>query len=206
MTTAEWAEQHGLPVDSVPPAVPDYVEPCPRTAREIAARCLVLQGVIAVAAECNPEPISDWLREQGLWDAVTPAEKAYIHAEEWTEEEDRRMAWHKEALWTLLWVIGKIEALGLPTIQCDAARIVDEIMPALGDDVEPFLASARSVLPGQLLAEDDRTYNMWCYTHVDPMAGKPLPDDLIVTVLYERRYAFEWLDGIQEWDEVICDA
>ena len=25
-------------------------------------------------------------------------------------------------------------------------------------------------------------------------------------VLYERRYAFEWLDGLQDWDEVTCDS
>src|SRR5687767_4686778 len=71
MTTAEWALEHGLPTDRLPLEVPDYHEPCLRTGREIAARCLVLQGVIATAAGCDTLSIVDWLREQDLWDSVT---------------------------------------------------------------------------------------------------------------------------------------
>jgi hypothetical protein len=33
-----------------------------------------------------------------------------------------------------------------------------------------------------------------------------VPEDLNWSVLYERRYAFEWLDGLEDWDEVTCDA
>jgi hypothetical protein len=33
-----------------------------------------------------------------------------------------------------------------------------------------------------------------------------LPSDLNWWVLYERRYAFEWLDGMQAWDELTCDS
>lgn len=33
-----------------------------------------------------------------------------------------------------------------------------------------------------------------------------LPEDLQWEVLYERRHAFEWLDGNQDWDEVTCDS
>src|SRR5262245_40693311 len=32
------------------------------------------------------------------------------------------------------------------------------------------------------------------------------PGDLNWNVLYERRYAFEWLDGNPAWDRVTCDA
>ena len=36
--------------------------------------------------------------------------------------------------------------------------------------------------------------------------NEPFPADLNWWVLYERRHAFEWLDGVQEWDDVTCDA
>jgi hypothetical protein len=55
------------------------------------------------------------------------------------------------------------------------------------------------------LAEDDRTYNLWCYAQKAHRKGA-LPADLNWGVLYERRYAFEWLDGVEDWDEVTCDA
>jgi len=57
-----------------------------------------------------------------------------------------------------------------------------------------------------LLAEDDRTYNLWCYANTARRNHKHLPHDLNWNVLYERRYAFEWLDGMQDWDDVTCDS
>jgi Domain of unknown function (DUF4272) len=68
-----------------------------------------------------------------------------------------------------------------------------------------FVASAKVRAPGILLAEDDRTYDLWCYAQ-KARRMKELPSDLNWSVLYERRYAFEWLDGMQDWDEVTCDA
>src|SRR5262249_41626225 len=106
----------------------------------------------------------------------------------------------------LLWVIGKVESLGLPTRCCDTQRLVDEIMPALGSDIASYLASSEVRPPGLLLAEDDRTYNLWCQAHAAQRQRQPLPEDLNWSVLYERRYAFEWLDGMEDWDDVTCDA
>jgi hypothetical protein len=83
---------------------------------------------------------------------------------------------------------------------------VDELMPPLGSDVGGFLTSAELLPPGVLLAEDDRTYDLWCRATAARRNGEPLPDDLNWGVLYERRYAFEWLDGNQGWDDVTCDA
>jgi hypothetical protein len=57
-----------------------------------------------------------------------------------------------------------------------------------------------------LLAEDERTYNLWCYALAAQRNGESLPSDLNLGVLRERRYAFEWMDGNQDWDEVTCDA
>ena len=196
---------HGLSAEPTPPSVPDYDEPCARTVREIAVRTVVLQGVVAVGAEVDPEAVAHWLHEQQIWDAVTPHEKAFLANKAPSEKERFRFFWHQEAEWALLWVIGKVEHLGLPTGECDSARLVDEIIPALGSDIEEFLSSARLRPPGVLLAEDDRTYNMWCHAQRARREGT-LPEDLHWTVLYERRYAFEWLDGNQDWDEVTCDA
>ena len=107
----------------------------------------------------------------------------------------------------MLWVVAKVDHLGLPTRQCNTRRMVDEIIPPLGSDVEPFLASATLRPPGELLAENDRHYNLWCryfQTRRDP--PETLPSDLNFDVLYQREYAFEWLQGIEKWDDVQCDS
>jgi hypothetical protein len=103
-------------------------------------------------------------------------------------------------------MIGKVESLGLPTRCCDTRRLVDEIIPALSSDISDFVGEAKLRTPGALLAEDDRTYNLWCYALAAQRKGEALPADLNLSVLRERRYAFEWMDGNQKWDEVTCDA
>lgn len=205
-TTEEWAQAHGISVEDTPPTVENYDEPYPRSAREIATRVVILQGVVAVTCDVDPAPVVEWLREQDVWDQLSPRERAFLLRPDVPEEQRRRFGWHQEAEWTLLWVISKVESLGLPTRGCDTRRLVDEIIPPLGSDLEEFLASARLRPPGVLLAEDDRTYNLWCYVNSATRRGEPLPSDLEWWVLYERRYAFEWLDGMQDWDEVTCDS
>jgi hypothetical protein len=204
-STETWARSLGLSVEATPPTVENYSKRCPRSSRQIAVRSLILQGVVAVASKVDPQPIVAWFREQRLWRSVTPEEKAFLNYPLPTKEQCNKFAWRKEAEWTLLWVIGMVELLGLPTRECDTRRLVDEIMPPLGSDIANFLATAKVRDPGMLLAEDDRTYNMWCYAQKARRSGK-LPADLNWSVLYQRRYAFEWLDGMQDWDDVTCDA
>jgi len=203
--TKAWVESHGISGELTLPAVADYNEPYGRTARQIAVRAVILQGVVAVGAQVDPASVMDWFREQQVWDDVTPAEEAFLANPSPTEQERLRFAWHMEAEWALLWAINRVEHLGLATRSCDSARLVDEIIPALGSDIEGFLSSATLRPSGELLAEDDRTYNMWCYAQ-SARRENVLPEDLDWMVLYERRYAFEWLDGNQEWDKVTCDA
>jgi len=84
--------------------------------------------------------------------------------------------------------------------------LVDEIIPALGSDVRAFISGAELRSPGALLSEDDRTYRLWCAALALRRRKEPLPEDLNMNVLYQRRYVFEWLDGNQPWDDVTCDA
>ena len=205
-TTKTWAKSFGISVEPTPPAIEGYSKRCPRTARQIAVRALILQGVVAVASGVEPAPIIDWFRKQRIWRSVTPEEKMFLQNTSSAKEQRNKFIWHHEAEWTLLWVVGKVESLGLPTHGCDTRRLCDEIMPPLGSSIREFLTSAKLRPPGVLLAEDDRTYNLWCYANGTRRRREPLPKDLIWGVLYERRYAFEWLDGMQDWDEVTCDA
>lgn len=206
MTTEDWARSLKVSVAATPPTVENYAEPCPRTARDIAVRTVILQGLVAVAAQVEPEPIIEWFQDQQIWSSVTPEEQAFLQSNSRTQEQCHKISWHIEAEWTLLWVIGLVESLGLPTHACDSRRMCDEIMPELGSDIEDFLSSAEIRSPGILLAENDRTYDLWCYANIARSKRQPLPVDLNWGVLYERRYAFEWLDGMQDWDDVTCDA
>lgn len=206
VSTHEWALLHNESVDATPPSWEGHTHHYPRTAREVAVRAMALQGVVAAAYGVEREMIIEWLQEEKIWEAVTAQEKEFLLAPMSTEYEYRRFQCHQEAEWTLLWMLGKVEALGLPTHYCDSRRLVEEIVPGFATDLDPFLDSAELRDTTLLLAEDFRTYNLWCQVHQDRRLKQSLPHDLNLTVLYERRYAFEWLDSVDDWDKVTCDA
>jgi len=205
-TTKLWAESLKVACDATLPPVPNFSKAYPRTAREIAIRAVILQGVVAVAYEVEARPIIEWFQAQRIWGDVTPKERAFISRSAHAESERVQVQWKQEAQWALLWMVGRVESLGLPTNYCDTRRLADEVIPALGDDLLPFIAESKLRSPGALLAEDDRSYDLWCYALAAQRRGESLPSDLNLGVLRERRYAFEWMDGHQEWDEVTCDT
>ena len=204
-TTKEWALSHGLCVaDNVPP-VDNYSEPHRRTSSEVAARTIVLHCVAAVGYGVDQQPIIDWLKSQLLWDAVSPIERNFLCSENLSDDDRNKARWRQESQWALLWAIGKVAALGLPTKACDTRQLIDEIMPALGDPVDSFVSSAKLRSPAQVLGEDDRVYQLHCYARRSFRDGTT-PDDLVYDVLFQRHYAFEWLSGDDDWDDVTTDT
>ncbi|MFN0055377.1 MAG: DUF4272 domain-containing protein [Planctomycetales bacterium] len=205
-STKAWAESLGIETTRDLAPIVDCDEPYARTASQVAIRAVILHGVVAAAYKVEARPIVEWLRNQRIWDSVTPLERDFLAGKDRSDAVCIPRQWKQEAVWTLLWMIGKVESLGLPTHNCDTARLVDEIIPPLGDDLEPFITQSRLRAHGELVAEDLRTYNLWCYARAAMRRNEPLPTDLNLAVLRERRYAFEWMDGFQEWDHVTCDA
>jgi hypothetical protein len=201
-----WAESNGISSAETVPPVKGYKKPYARTATEVAARTLILHGVAAVAFDVDSKRVVKWLRDQELWDAATPKERRFLQAKKRTARQKNEARWQCECEWALLWTIRKVKSLGLPTDTCDTGRLVDKIMPPLGADVARFIAAARLRPPAELLAEDDRIYNLHCCARVDQRKHKPWPDDLNYAVLYYRHYAFDWLNGHADWDDVTCDT
>lgn len=204
-STKEWAESHGVCVADTVPPVDDYSEPCKRTAEAVTIRAIILHCIAAVGYKVDPEPVIKWLKDQSIWDKVSPYEQAFLSAGKPSGKERSAARWRQEAQWALLWAIGKVETLGLPTHTCDARRLVDEIMPALGDSIDSIVSSAELRSPSELLGEDDRVYNLHCYARQAYRAGA-MPDDLLYDVLFQRLYAFEWLGGEDDWDNVRTDT
>ncbi|MCC9606269.1 DUF4272 domain-containing protein [Blastopirellula sp. JC732] len=206
-TTKEFAIAHKLCGEEVVPAIADaeFDEPLPGTASEIARRAIILHGVVAVGFGVDGGEVLRWLDSQGLTDEISPQELALLQAEEPSEQDSAAARWRVEAEWALLWAIGKVRTLGLPTRTCDTTQLVDEIMPGLGTPIDKFVESAQLRSPGEILAESDRHYHLHCYIR-QAMKRQRAPRDLQYVVLWQRCYAFEWLYNSVEWDEVQVDA
>lgn len=203
--TKDWASLLGVCVTDTVPPVDDYSESHSRSVTEVAARAIVLHCVAAAGYGVDRQSVVEWLKDESLWEVVSPHEKVLLCSEDLTDKERNNVRWRQEALWALLWALGKVAALGLPTKTCDTRMIVDEIMPGLGDSIEPFVSAAKLRSPGEVLAEDDRIYNLHCYARKAFCEGT-MPRDLVYDVLFQRRYAFEWLRGDEDWDNVTTDT
>jgi len=204
MKTKEWAESHGISTEDVLAPVEEYDEPYRRNAEEVAVRTIILHAVAAAGHGVNREPITEWFKDQNLWDQVSRREQDFLLSRKPSRllEEDRISArWVQEAEWALLWAIQKIESIGLPTKTCDATRLAKEIMPGLGDAIQPFVSSAELRPAPVLRAEDERVYRLHCEVQ-QAYKQDDVPEDLNYGVLFQRCYAFEWLRSGDDWDDI----
>ncbi|TWT38893.1 DUF4272 domain-containing protein [Blastopirellula retiformator] len=205
-TTKQFAIAHKVWSEEVVPAIPDCEEALPETAVEIARRILILHGVAAVGYGVDGGEVFEWLDSQGLTGDISPWELALLKADEPSERNCSIAVWRPEAAWALLWTIGKITTLGLPTKTCDTAKLVDELIPPLGGSIDAFVQSAQLRPAGEILAEHDRHYNLHCYVRQAVKGRSPLPRDLQYPVLWQRCYAFEWIYDADHWDDVTVDT
>ncbi|WP_249369667.1 DUF4272 domain-containing protein [Acaryochloris marina] len=197
--------RHDLCIEATVPFKNQEGNQCPRSVEEVAIRSIILHTVAAVGYKVDSKLLVDWLKDQQIWECVSPLEKTWFATKEITDEDRSPLCWRVEAEWTLLWAISKVQSLGLPTQTCDTATLVDDIMPTLGDPIAAFIASSKLRSPGALLVEDDRVYNLHCYAR-QAFKTNTVPDDLIYDVLVQRHYAFEWLHSRDEWDDIRLDT
>ena len=108
--TQEWAASHGVCIDEIAPPIEDSTEGYARTAAEVAIRTIILHCIAAVGYQVDPLSIINWLKDQGIWEYVSPNEKAFLCADNRSDKECSDARWRQEAQWALLWTIGKIEA------------------------------------------------------------------------------------------------
>ena len=178
-----------------------------RTPAEVAARCVVLHGVIAAGYEQPRADIIAWLRQQNLWDAVSPDEAAFLQSDTPTPQQMLNATWRTEALHALLWALDRMPVLYPPTERCDLDR-VRQSLPDLYADTSEFVSSAR-------LRDDDTIEDILgaiYHTHWQvrdaQINRRPVPNGFDAGAVMERHYAYNWLTGYcnQDWDDISPDT
>jgi len=102
LSTKAWAKSLGISVAATPPAIEGYSKRYRRSARQVAVRTVILQGVVAVGCGVDAEPVIEWFRKLRIWRSATPEEKAFLQNATPTNEERNRFRWHQEAERALL--------------------------------------------------------------------------------------------------------
>jgi hypothetical protein len=207
--TMEWAESLGIDtMDILPPLEDENSDkPYKRTAREVAARVIVLHTIAAASYGIERENIVEWLKKENLWQYVSPREQDFLLSSKpgkLLARDRENTQWLQEAQCALLWTIQKVPSLGLPIGTCDNIKLVDEIMPELINEVDAFISSAELRPEPVLRAEEDRIAKLYDAARQTSQEGE-MPEDLVYGVLFQRRYAFQWLCSGDEWDDIKTD-
>jgi hypothetical protein len=144
-----------------------------------------------VQAERAREETEKWLAEHGLASALSDTERRLLNAESglWPPEAIVDAVWRKEALGTLLWALGHLEAI--PPYDTEFEQPALEAAIVDTGAVEQFRAVSRLRDEEELLralGEAD--------TWFGAVAGGSGEDDAAMASLSaERRWALSWLLG-----------
>ncbi len=177
-----------------------------RKPKDVAKRAVVLYALVAVANRVDRDRTVAWLKGEELWNAASPDERQFFLDDNPTGQQVSAALWRSEALWTLLWALGKVETLSLPTGSCDIERI-QEVMPQLGVSPRKFIDAAQLKSVSEILDEADKIYRIHWAVREAQLNDQPVPASLNPDVVVERHYALNWLTWYaDEWDDVTTDT
>lgn len=195
----------GIPINRMLPLVEAEDEVRIRDPKEVAMRAVVLYAVAAIGNGGDRNAIQRFLKTEGLWEYVTLNERILFEKDDAPKQAIIDASWRAEALWVLLWALGKVETLDLPTEQYDADYL-HRMMPKKGEVAE-FVSAATLRPKSVILDETDRIYRIHWAVRDAQINGKPVPANLKPSVVVERHYALNWLTWYaDEWDDVTTDT
>lgn len=203
--TEKFLAARKVPINKHLPLIEDAKHARFRSAQEVAKRIVILYNVAALGHGIEKNKVIDRLKKSGVWDSLAPSEKSFIESSKPTQQQVIDATWRVEALWALLWALGKVDALEFPTKACDMDKL-HSLMPK-PDAAQAFIASARLREPEKILDETDMIYRIHWAVRDAQLQGKPIPAKLEPGVVVERHYALNWLTWYaDEWDDITTDT
>ncbi len=202
--TEAYLRARGIPVaPGLPPSMGEAEVPL-RTARTVAERAVALFAVAACAEGLGQKAAIQFLEARSLWAAATREEQTFLLDPAPPEQENLQFVWRYESLWVLLWSLGQIETLNFPDRICNIDRITQVVLYA---PIPQWLEVACLRPTAEILDQADLIYR--CHRAITEarVEGNPV-SSLDAGVVYERRYAFNWLTHRldQDWDDVSTDT
>lgn len=174
-----------------------------RDAEEVAKRALCLLAVARHADGDREFKAMEFLKEQGVEDALTTAEREFLNARRPSREDRAAMTWRYEALTALLWALGHRDTLEFPDSQADAAKMIELVMSRL----DGFVKRAKLRPVTEILDATDLYYCSFWFAQ-DHRVNDKQQSKVALSVVYERLYALNWLIRYmnKSWDEVQVDS
>jgi hypothetical protein len=204
--TESYLKSLKVPINPHLPNVESESEVKLRTPQQVAKRAIVLYAVSAVGHGADNKRAVAWLKNEGLWESVSPKEKGLFESSNLQDQEKIDATWRAESLWTLLWALKKTDQLELPKEGVDL-RLIQDIMPAPDTSCESFIAQATLRSPADILDALDLIYRIHWAVVEERLHNREPPGGFHESLVYERHYALNWLVRYAEkWDDITTDT
>jgi Domain of unknown function (DUF4272) len=194
-----------VPISKNLPAIESESVSKKRTVEEIAYRALALLVVALKGEGLDQKTVKKLLNNYGLESHFTPKESAFLKNQTANDDVRASFSWRYESAWTLLWALGYVEVLGMPTSICDVSKAVTIMKER---STRQFIKEAKLRPLSQILDEADLIYRYHWIIVETRLKQMPAPAGLEPGVTFERHFALNWLIGYedQEWDDIRTDT
>ena len=168
---------------------------------------MVLYGVVAAANGDNKKRIVRWLKEQNLWDATSPEEKNFLTTKKPERSQMVNSTWRVEALYVLLWALGKVRSAETLSETCDVSE-VQGVCRFYLKNADEFIDSAHLRDQDEVEKLYEQIYQAHWEIRDAEIRNEPSPVTYVSGVVIERHYALNWLSGYlgQDWDDITTDT
>ena len=176
-----------------------------RSAEEISSRVAVMAIINGFASNfITAEQATKGLKNHNLWDATSPKEKDLIANP--TDEKKSSETWKCEGIWTLLWALNINPDLGDQATLCDLGNIEKDRYPLKNPG--EFVKTNTQVRSKKEILDTADLYYRFHWACVDARIKSRQVEGLNEGIVYERRYALDWLinDSGEDWDNIALNT
>jgi Domain of unknown function (DUF4272) len=193
----------GVPYLAGLPVTEDASSIKPRSAEEIARRCIAI-AICAVKGETRKHDLGQKLiAEYGASQFLSAEERAFIDNPSPPQQQFIDFSWRYEAVHVLLWSMGYLTELHPPNEICDVPNEVGIIR-----DQGDALASRATVRTMEEILDQADLYYHLHWSAIELRLRGESADDLDEGIIRERHRALNWLIRYmgQDWDDVETDT
>jgi len=176
-----------------------------RTKEEICDRAICLALVAAYAEGLEKSILEKKIIEFKVKDKFSPDEMKLFETQNLDHATKAKFTWRYESLWVLLWSLGYVEKMDMPTEICDVKFSVETIVNRGRDK---FIQEAKLRSKKEILDQADLIFRIHWATTEARLKNTPMPGKLDNGIVYERHYSLNWLIKYmdEEWDDISTDT
>ena len=172
---------------------------------EVIDRIIAITIVSAKGSGAPDETIDEFIDIYNAMELFSPEEKEFIENEDPDQDEYNTYSWKIECNSALLWSINLLPDLPFPHTLSDVDTMYNLVLNSTKEELL-YQASYRD--KNEILDMLDMLYRLHWAIVETRLNNEEFPIEISPGVVFERRYALNWIIGIQdeEWDDISMDT